>query len=149
MPRRFFSFAGRPRSRYNQGRTPRQRSCVPEASTSDPTPTPRTDAGDLAEEWRRRWTAGGAPDLGAFLAQVGPLPPGALAAVLRVDQRQRWETGQRVPSEDYLRRYPQLHADPEAVLDLIFHEFLLRQERGEQDADAVTVVVLQGRLRPR
>ena len=48
-----------------------------------------------------------------------------LARVLRVDQRQRWQAGQHVPAEDYLRRHPALSADTEAVLDLIFHEFLL------------------------
>jgi serine/threonine-protein kinase len=54
--------------------------------------------------------------------------------VLRVDQRRRWQAGERVPAEDYLRRHPALAADPDAALDLIFHEFLLREERGERPA---------------
>jgi hypothetical protein len=66
-----------------------------------------------------------------------PAPPrrsdaSDLAAALRIEQRQRWQGGQRVPAEEYLRRYPQLNADPEAALDLIFHEYLLREQAGER-----------------
>ncbi len=66
-----------------------------------------------------------------------PLAPAELAALLRVDQRQRWQAGQRVPAEDYLRRHPELCSDPEAVLDLIYHEFLLRERAGERPAAEV------------
>jgi WD40 repeat protein len=72
--------------------------------------------------------------MAAFLAEAGPLPPAEVAAVLRVDQRQRWQAGERVPSEDYLRRYPAVAADPESALDLIYGEFLLREGLGERPA---------------
>jgi formylglycine-generating enzyme required for sulfatase activity/tRNA A-37 threonylcarbamoyl transferase component Bud32 len=45
------------------------------------------------------------------------------------DQSSRWQRGERVPAEDYLARYPRLHA--EALLDLITNEVLLRQQAGE------------------
>jgi WD40 repeat protein len=47
------------------------------------------------------------------------------------DQSRRWRQGERPPVEDYLRRYPDLRGDPGAVLNLIYHEFLLRQRLGE------------------
>jgi predicted Ser/Thr protein kinase len=70
----------------------------------------------------------------AFLAATGPLPLDQLAAVLRVDQRQRWQTGERVLAESYFQRYPNLRADVEAAVDLIYAEFLLRERHGEQPA---------------
>jgi serine/threonine-protein kinase len=91
-------------------------------------PQPLDPAGELL----RRWAEWGAADVAAFLEEVGPLSPAALAAVLRVDQRQRWQAGERVPAEHYLQRHPALAADPEAALDLIFNELLLRERLGER-----------------
>ena len=56
--------------------------------------------------------------------------------LLRADQRQSWLRGQRVRVEDYLLWVPGLGDDAEAVLDLVYAEFLLREELGERpDAD--------------
>jgi tRNA A-37 threonylcarbamoyl transferase component Bud32 len=77
------------------------------------------------------WQQGPPPDLAGFLERVGPLPPLDLAAVLRVDQRQRWLVGERPTAESYLRDHPGAGADGEAALDLIYGEFLLREELGE------------------
>jgi serine/threonine-protein kinase len=55
-----------------------------------------------------------------------------VVAVLRVDQRQRWQAGERVTAEDYLRRYPAVAADPDGALDLVYAEFLLREGLGER-----------------
>jgi serine/threonine-protein kinase len=108
------------------------------SSTHDPAPVPRA-AGpdperpdDAAELLWQRWRRGDRPDVAAFLAEAGPLAPGAVAAVLRVDQRQRWQAGERVPAEDYLRRYPDLRGQPETAVDLVFNEFLLRERLGER-----------------
>jgi hypothetical protein len=84
-----------------------------------------------AERLHHEWRAG-RQDLDRFLAGCGELGPAALAGVLRVDQRERWALGERVPAETYLRRYPQLCGDPEAVVDLIHAELLLRERLGEQ-----------------
>jgi serine/threonine-protein kinase len=88
--------------------------------------------GDLAERLEQLWRQGQQPDVDVFLAEAGPLPPTELATVLRADQRQRWEASERVPAEDYLRRHPAVEANMEAALDLIFHEFLLRERLGER-----------------
>jgi serine/threonine-protein kinase len=92
----------------------------------------RTRAANLAEQLAGLWEQGQGPDVDAFLAQAGPLAPGELAAVLRVDQRQRWQAGERVPAEAYLQRYPALQADPDAAFELVYKEFLLRERGGEQ-----------------
>src|SRR5262245_38928294 len=52
--------------------------------------------------------------------------------VLLTEQRQRWQAGQRVLAEDYLRRNPGVRADAERALDLVYGEFLLREELGEE-----------------
>src|SRR5262249_59476908 len=62
----------------------------------------------------------------------GAVSPGDLAAALRAEQRQRWRAGERVPAEDYLTRHPQLRAEPSLALDLIFNEYLLREQQGER-----------------
>jgi tetratricopeptide (TPR) repeat protein len=55
-----------------------------------------------------------------------------LAAVLRVDQRERWQTGERVLAESYLQKYPALRSDPDSAVDLVYNEFRLREQQGEQ-----------------
>jgi WD40 repeat protein len=57
-----------------------------------------------------------------------PAGPDPLAALL-LDQAGRWRQGDPVPVEEYRRRHPGLADD--ALLDLIWQEVVLRQERGE------------------
>src|SRR6516165_1805580 len=75
-----------------------------------------------ADELSRLWQSGETPDLEVFLAQSEPLAPAELAAVLRVDQRQRWELGQQIKCLEKTvgRRYPTalaLAADLERFLN--------------------------------
>jgi hypothetical protein len=55
-----------------------------------------------------------------------------LLLLLRLDQRRRWQQGERVLAEAYLEKQPALRDDPEGLLDLIYHEVVLRADRGEQ-----------------
>src|SRR5262249_28836423 len=87
--------------------------------------------GDPAQDLYPRWRRGERPDVRVFLTSLGGLSPTRLAAVLRVDQRERWAVGERVTAADYLGDFPALRDDPEAALEVIFGEFLLREERGE------------------
>jgi CRP-like cAMP-binding protein len=48
-------------------------------------------------------------------------------AVLCADQIQRWDQGDEVQVEHYLHRFPQLHSNPDAILDLLYQEIYLRQ----------------------
>jgi hypothetical protein len=102
---------------------------IPGADATCPDPAPAEDA---AERLWHLWQPGGRPNVDAFLADAGPLPPGEVAAVLRVDQRQRWQAGERVPVEEYLCRHPAVGANAEAVVDLVYGEFLLRERLGER-----------------
>jgi eukaryotic-like serine/threonine-protein kinase len=86
------------------------------------------------EELLRLWQRGERPDVDRFLADHRPLTPLQVAAVLSIDQGQRWQGGERIRAEQYLSRYPELRADPEAVVDLIYQEFLLRERLGEHPA---------------
>jgi WD40 repeat protein/tRNA A-37 threonylcarbamoyl transferase component Bud32 len=79
----------------------------------------------LWERWRKR-----AVSLGEVLAQADALSPAQLAEALAADQAERWQR-ERIAAEQYLHRYPALGADPEAVCDLVYSEFLLRAEVGE------------------
>src|SRR5262249_2847777 len=90
-----------------------------------------TFGGDPAQDLYHRWRRGERPDVRAFLASLGALAPTRLAAVFRVDQRERWAVGERVTAADYLGDFPALRDDPEAAIEVIFGEFLLREERGE------------------
>jgi serine/threonine-protein kinase len=104
-----------------------------EPTSSLPPDAPgRPRAHDPAGELLRRWEQGDAPDVATFLARAGPLPPAELAAVLRVDQRQRWRRGERVPAESYLPRLPGNPPDLDLALDLIYNEYLVREQLGER-----------------
>jgi serine/threonine protein kinase len=77
------------------------------------------------------WQDGRQPDLLPFVAAAGELSPSQLVDVIRVDQRERWCIGERVPAAAYLRIYPFVGSDPDAAIELIYGEFLLREELGE------------------
>src|SRR5438128_1267015 len=59
------------------------------------------------------------------------MPDTPLAQVLD-DQRQRWRQGERPAVETYLRRYPALQSDADALLDLIYNEVFLREQAGDR-----------------
>src|SRR6516164_9104966 len=65
--------------------------------------------------------------------EAGPAQPepALTLTLLLVDQCQRWQRGERILVEDYLRDRPALAADRSAVLDLVYNEFRLREEQGE------------------
>src|SRR5439155_205926 len=91
-------------------------------------PAPRADP--VQQLWLL-WRQGQRADVRQFLDRAGPLTPPQVAAVLLVDQRERWLIGERLPAESYLPLYPTLRADLEYAIELIYGEFLLREELGE------------------
>ena len=54
-----------------------------------------------------------------------------LTTSLLADQRSRWERDDCVSVEEFVKSRPALAANPEALVDLIYAEVLLRRERGE------------------
>ncbi len=63
-------------------------------------------------------------------ADAGGLPEDVLEAAL-AEQEQDWIRGQRIAAEERLRQHLALAADPAQGAQLVYHEFVLRQERGE------------------
>ena len=105
---------------------------------ADPTSVPPNSdqpvaaATDPAEQFLRLWEQGDQIDVDSFLQTIRPCTPGQLAAVLHLDQHRRWHAGQRPRAEEYFTRYPDLAAEPDAAADLVFHEFLLREQLGQR-----------------
>jgi WD40 repeat protein len=92
---------------------------------------PRSPDEPPARQLERLWECGERPDVDALLAGRD-LSAGDIAAALAVDQWRRWRAGERVPAEDYLRRHPRLAHDSETALELIYGEWLVREELGER-----------------
>jgi serine/threonine protein kinase/formylglycine-generating enzyme required for sulfatase activity len=97
--------------------------------TAGPADTKQVD--EPAERLWNLWRQGQRPDLHEFLATTGAMSTTQLVALLRVDQQERWRIGQRPPASGYLRDHPAVRNDPEAAHELIYGEFLLREELGE------------------
>lgn len=87
---------------------------------------------DPARELEDLWQQGQRPDVREFLQQAGKMSPGQVVGALSVDQWQRWQQGERVPAEVYLQMHPALADAQEEAFDLVYGEFLLREELGEQ-----------------
>src|SRR5690242_10960575 len=63
-------------------------------------------------------------------SEAEPLSLPDLFLQLRNRQRSAWEGGGSLPVEQILAEYPKIADDPESVVDLIYHEYLLRERRG-------------------
>jgi serine/threonine-protein kinase len=101
---------------------------------SPPASSPASLVRDPVRELEKLWQQGERPDVREFLqklTQTGEILPSQVVGALCVDQWQRWQQGERVPAEVYLQMHPGLAAEEEAF-DLVYGEFLLREEMGEQ-----------------
>jgi hypothetical protein len=86
---------------------------------------------DPVEHLRRLWRQGERPDVRQYLAEAGSLSLAQVVAVLRADQEARWQAGECVPAEAYVAMHPALPRDLERALELVYGEFLLREELGQ------------------
>jgi len=98
---------------------------------NDLNPRSETSAKQVVQLLDRHWAEGERPDIGIFLAQFKSLSPSDLVAVLRTDQRHRWRAGDRVLCETYLEQFPTLNSEADAAIDLIYGEYLLREQLGQ------------------
>jgi hypothetical protein len=99
-----------------------------------PRPARRADEGagsDLPGSLARLWQQGRQPDVRNFLRDAGKPSLAETVAVLRVDQLARWGCGQAVLAETYLKWYPEVARDRESAVELIYGEYLLRENRGK------------------
>jgi WD40 repeat protein/serine/threonine protein kinase len=72
------------------------------------------------------------PGVRTVIANAGQIDPGELALLLRAHQQRAWRAGQPIYVETYLKELPGWAADDPEILELIWCEILLREERGEQ-----------------
>ena len=97
-------------------------------------PSRQRDAGNKygpAQRLENLWRQGLRPELREFLAKQELLSPAQLVAVLLVDQEQRWQSGEPIPAETYLKMNPILSSAWSDAFELVEAEFRLRQELGE------------------
>lgn len=87
-------------------------------------------AQSASKELQRQWSMGVVPDLQNVLENHGGWTPVELSMVLRVDQRERWKAGHRKLVEEYLADYPAITTDTDALIDLVYNEYLLRKRLG-------------------
>lgn len=85
------------------------------------------------DEWRY-----GEPSLAEHWAVAGPSAShSVLVALVKVDLSSRYRRGERPAVQSYLDRFPELRADDDRVLSLIYEEFCLREESGDRpDAES-------------
>ena len=95
---------------------------------------PQRRARALAAELLRHWRIGQRPSVEAFAAEWDVRAPHELAAIVRADLRERWRRGERPEASEYVDRFPQLREDPDLVVDLLYAEFLAREELGDEPA---------------
>lgn len=81
--------------------------------------------------WNGSQDATRATTLEAVLEHAALLEPRELVELLARDQVARWQRGERILAEDYLELSSVLKSQAEAACDLIYGEFLLREEHGE------------------
>ena len=86
----------------------------------------------LARQLEDLWRQGESPDVREYLGRQENLSPAQVMAVLCVDQCQRWHHGERVPAETYLKMHPALTTAWADAFELVYSEFRLRQELGEE-----------------
>ncbi len=91
--------------------------------------TPGSD--DPARRLARLWRQGQQPRVEDFLAQAAVSDPAVVVTVLRVDQWERRRRGQWVSAESYLDAFPSVRDDPERAIDVVFAEYMLREQLGE------------------
>jgi serine/threonine protein kinase len=90
------------------------------------------DVDRVVRSFEAAWR-GGEPDLDQiWQANRAGDSMAVLAALVKVDLRCRFAEGQRPTANDYIERYPELRAQGERVLSLVYEEYCLREEQGER-----------------
>ena len=79
----------------------------------------------------RRWSVGRPPDLARFIDRLDRPSASLIGALAKLDLQNRRDLGESVAARDYLERFPTLADDPDRALSLIYEEFCLREEAGE------------------
>jgi serine/threonine protein kinase/WD40 repeat protein len=78
----------------------------------------------------RAWQQGHEPALDTFVAGLSRVSPAELAALIRIDLDERWRRNDPQRPEDYLLRFSAVAADAELAVDVIYAEYLAREQSG-------------------
>ncbi len=89
------------------------------------------------QQYWQLWRQGRRPDPRVFLAGRPGLTATEVAAVLSIDQYERWLKGERTLAEDYLALLPAGTDHDQAACDVIYGEYLLCEQLGEHPDSAV------------
>jgi serine/threonine protein kinase/tetratricopeptide (TPR) repeat protein len=71
------------------------------------------------------------PIMDEFTSTAARAASSSVVEALLDDQACSWRRGERTAVETYLQRHPELRDEPDRLLDLIYHEVLLRTRGGE------------------
>src|SRR5947209_20175149 len=83
------------------------------------------------QQYWHLWRQGQRPDLRGFIAARPGLSADEVAAVIAIDQYERWLAGHRVSAEQYLPLLPAADGVDQASCDIVYGEYLLREQLGE------------------
>ncbi|MGD9632123.1 MAG: WD40 repeat domain-containing serine/threonine protein kinase [Pirellulales bacterium] len=86
-----------------------------------------SESDHLVDDFENMWADEALPDLAGFLNRSDVVDSAQISRLARVDQSMRWQRGIRCRAEEYLDRFPALRFDHESAVDLIYHEYLLRE----------------------
>jgi WD40 repeat protein len=104
---------------------------MPEPTQAESSPVGTATASDPSRRLASLWRQGQRPRVEDFLAEAGVSEAAQVIPVLRVDQWERRRAGEWVRAESYLETFPAVRNDPEHAIDLIFAEYMLREQFGE------------------
>ncbi len=99
-------------------------------AADDPAHPSNTELERAVRRFEDAWERGERPPIEKHLPPSGPLRAAALVELAHVDLERRLKAREAARVEDYLGRYPELAANPAAILGLIKAEYTHRR-RGE------------------
>lgn len=85
----------------------------------------------MIDQFQAAWQMEDFAQVGTLLRRAGELDPEDQVLLFRIDQQERWLRGHPVIVEAYLRLNSGLANRPDALLDFIYGEVLLREEQGQ------------------
>jgi serine/threonine-protein kinase len=104
----------------------------PSSARRDDHDDARTQLRSVTEAFKRALQREGTPDLAAFVNERGDASPRDLATLVCIDLDARWRRDDPCQAEEYLERFPQLAADSESAIDVIYAEYLACERAGSR-----------------
>lgn len=84
---------------------------------------PESKTSQYSQLWKTQ-----TPRLEDFVASCADVQPSELAALVRIDLRERLRRGEQPDARQYLEKFPALTREPELAVDVVYAEYLLREQ---------------------